>query len=79
MVPAEPALDGDNNVIEFRPNKNNSASFKLKQQIKKKQIENGGTKDVEIMVSVKYISNLKCLKLIVKLHLSGNVLKIVYQ
>ena len=36
MVPAEPALDGDNNVIEFRPNKNNSASFKLKQQIKKK-------------------------------------------
>ena len=31
----EPALHDDNHVIDLPPNKNNSASFKLKQQIKK--------------------------------------------
>ena len=52
-----PALDSKNNIIDFAANKNNSASFKFKQQITG-QTGNGGTKDVEIMVLLKYVSKL---------------------
>ena len=40
----EPALDINNNIIDFLANNNNTNSFKLKQQITGK-IGNGGTKD----------------------------------
>ena len=52
----EPALDNNNNIIDFPANNNNSISFKIKQQIIR-ETGNGGTKDVEIMVPLKYISN----------------------
>ena len=51
----EPALDNNGNNIDF-PTNNNSASFKSKQQITG-QARNGGTKDIEIMVPLKYLSN----------------------
>ena len=52
----EPALDNNNNIIDFPANNNNSISFKVKQQLTG-EIGNGGTKDVEIMVPLKYLSN----------------------
>ena len=52
----EPALDANGEIIDFPANANNSASFKFKQQIAE-QTENGDTKDVEIMVPLKYLSN----------------------
>ena len=51
----KPALDNNNNVIDFRANNNNSISFKFKQITGK--TGNVGTKDVEIMVPLKYLSN----------------------
>ena len=51
----EPALDNNGNNIDF-PTNNNSASFKSKQQITG-QARNGGTKDIEIMVPLKYLSS----------------------
>ena len=52
----EPALEGNDNIIDFPANNNNNNSFELKQQIAG-QTGNGGTKDVEIMVPLKYLSN----------------------
>ena len=52
----EPALDSNNNIIDFPTNNNNSISFKFKQQITGKT-GNDGTKDVSIMVPLKYLSN----------------------
>ena len=52
----EPALNNNNNVIDFPANNSNSISFKFKQQIKG-QTGNGGTKNIEIMVSLKYLSS----------------------
>ena len=52
----EPALDRNKKIIDFPANNNNSTSFKFKQQITG-QTENDGTKDVEIMVSIKYLSH----------------------
>ena len=52
----EPALDNNNNTIDFPANNNNSISFNFKQQITE-QTGNGGTKDVEIMLPLKYLSN----------------------
>ena len=52
----EPALDNNNNIIDFSANNNNSISFNFKQQITE-QIGNGSTKDVEIVVPLKYLSN----------------------
>ena len=52
----EPALDNNNNIVDFPVNNNTSTSFKFKQQITG-QTENGGTKDVEIMIPLKYLSN----------------------
>ena len=51
----EPALDANNNIIDF-PNNNSSTSFKFKKQITG-ETGNGGTKGVELMVSLKYLSN----------------------
>ena len=52
----EPTLSNNGNLIDF-PNDNiSSISFKHKQQITR-QTGNNRTKDVEIMVSLKYLSN----------------------
>ena len=42
-------------TIDFPANNNNSVSFRLKQQVKGKT-GNSSTKNVEIMVSLKYLS-----------------------
>ena len=52
----EPALNVNDEIIDFPANNNNSASFKFKQWITGKT-GNGGKKDAEIMVSLKYVSN----------------------
>ena len=52
----EPVLNNNGNINNFPANNNNSTSFKFKQQITG-QTGNGGTKDVEIMVPLKYLSN----------------------
>ena len=52
----EPALDNDNNITDFSADSNNSTLFKFKQQITG-QAGNGATKDVEIMVPLKYLGN----------------------
>ena len=52
----EPALDNNGNIFDFPADNNNSNSFKFKQQITGKT-GNGSTKDVEIMVPLKYLSN----------------------
>ena len=52
----EPALDNNGNIIDFPDDINNSASFKLKQKTTG-QTGNGGTKNVEIMVPLNYLSN----------------------
>ena len=52
----EPVLYSENNIIDFRANNNNSILFKFKQEITT-QTGNGGTKNVEIMVPLKYLSN----------------------
>ena len=52
----QPVLNASGEIIDFPSNDNNSASFKFKQQITG-QTRNGGTKDVEIMVPLKYLSN----------------------
>ena len=54
----EPALDNKNNIIDFPANSNNIISFKLKQQITG-QTENRGTKNVKIIVPLKYLSNFR--------------------
>ena len=51
----EPALDNNSNITAF-PDNNDSTSFKFKQQITG-QTGNGGTKNVEIMVQLKYLHN----------------------
>ena len=60
----EPAIEVNGNIIGFHANNNNSASFKFTQKITG-QTGNGGTKDDEIMVPLKYLSNfwrtLECL------------------
>ena len=48
----EPALNANDEIIDFPANSNNSASFRFTQQISG-QTGNGGTKDVEIMVPLK--------------------------
>ena len=52
----EPALDNNKNTIIFLADNNNSASFQFKQQITG-QTGNGGTKDAEVMLPLKYLSN----------------------
>ena len=52
----DPPLDKNGNVIDFPANNNKSISFQFEQQITGKA-GNGGTKDVEIMATLKYQSN----------------------
>ena len=52
----EQALDKNSNIIDFPANDKNTTLFKFKQQITG-QAGNGGTKDIEIMVPLKYLSN----------------------
>ena len=52
----EPALGKSGNIIYFPDDNNNSASFKFKQKITRQTV-NGDTKDVEIMVPLKYLSS----------------------
>ena len=52
----ESAIDNNDNIIDLHANNNNSASFKFKQQITR-QTGNNETKDVKIMVPLKYLSN----------------------
>ena len=52
----EPAQDANGEIIEFPANNNNSALFKFIQKISG-QTGKGDTKDVEVMVPLKYLSN----------------------
>ena len=52
----EPALDTNSNIIDFPANNNNSVSLKFKLQITG-ETGNGGTKNVELMIPLKYLSN----------------------
>ena len=52
----EQALDKNSNIIDFPANDKNTTLFKFKQQITGKT-GNSGTKDIEIMVPLKYLSN----------------------
>ena len=51
----EPTLN-NNVIIDFTADNNNSISFKFKQQITG-QTGNNETKDIEIKVTLKYLSN----------------------
>ena len=51
-----PFVDVNGYVINFPAGNNNSASFKHKQKITSKTAD-GGTKDVEMMVPLQYLSN----------------------
>ena len=52
----EPALDNNGSITDFTDDNNNSASFTFKQKLTR-QTGNNSTKDVEIMVPLKYLSN----------------------
>ena len=52
----KPALTDAGGVVNSSDANNNSASFKFKQKITDKTAA-GGTKNVEIMVTLKYLSN----------------------
>ena len=51
-----PAVDSNNNIIDFPANKNKGVSFKFKQQITV-QTGNGRRKNIELMVPLKYLNN----------------------
>ena len=68
----EPALEATDNIIDFPNDNNDNISFKLEEKITG-QTRKDGTKDVEIMIPLKYLifgEILKCHQLIVKLILS---------
>ena len=50
-----PALGPSNDIIDFPDDKNKSNSFKFEQE----KTGNGGRKNVEIMVPLKYLSNIQ--------------------
>ena len=52
----EPALDNNGNIIDFIDDNNNSSSFKFKQKTTG-QTGKARTKDVEITIPLKYLSN----------------------
>ena len=54
----EPALNANGEIIGFPADNNNSASFKFKQQITR-QTGKGATKNVKVMVPLKYLSNFR--------------------
>ena len=51
-----PAINNVSDIIDFPDVDNNSAPFNFKQKITD-QTGNDGTKDVEIMIPLKYVSN----------------------
>ena len=51
----EPALDANGTIADFPIDNNNSVSFKFKQKIKG-QTGNDGTKDVEVMMQLSYLT-----------------------
>ena len=51
-------MNGNGQITDFLANSNNSAPFKFKQKIIG-QTGNAGTKDVELMVPLKYLINLE--------------------
>ena len=53
----KPALNNNNNIVNFLGNSNYSISFKFKQQVTE-QTGNGGTKSIELMVI--FGEHLKC-------------------
>ena len=53
----ESALDANNYISDFHAYNNNSSRLKFKQQMIG-EAKNGGSKNVTIMVSLKYISKL---------------------
>ena len=53
----EPALNNSSNIIDFPDDNNNSVSSNTKQKITG-QTGSGGTKDVEVMVPLKYLRGL---------------------
>ena len=52
----KPAVDSNDDITDFHANNNNSNLFRFKQQITG-QTGNGSTKDLEIMIPLKYLSN----------------------
>ena len=52
----EPALNANGEIIDYLASNNSSASFKFKQQITG-QRGNGDTRDVDIMLPLKYLCN----------------------
>ena len=52
----QPALDNNKNTIDFLADNDNSILFKFKQQITG-QAENCSTKNIEVIVPLKYLSN----------------------
>ena len=52
----KPALKANDEIVDFHANKNNSASFKFKKQIKGETGDND-TKNVKITVPLKYLCN----------------------
>ena len=53
----EPTIPNNGDIIDFSANNNDSALLKLKQQITEKETGNSGTKNVEIIVPLKYLSS----------------------
>ena len=56
VIEIKTVLDNNGNIIGFPDDNNDSASFKFKQKITG-QTGHHGTKNVEIMVPLKYLSN----------------------
>ena len=52
----EPFLNNDGAIADFPSDNNNSASFRFKTKIVA-SIGNNGTKDVKVMIPLKYFSN----------------------
>ena len=50
----EPSLDANNNIIDFSDDNNDSTLLKSERQITGQTVS-GATKDVEIMVPLKYL------------------------
>ena len=55
-IQQKPAVDSNDDITDFPANNNNSNLFRFKQQITG-QTGNGSTKDLEIMIPLKYLSN----------------------
>ena len=70
----EPAMDANCKIIDFLANKNNNNSFKFKHQIITEKTGNDGTKDVEIIVPLKYTSNFWRIREMLLIHSESTLL-----